>query len=67
MTVTNEAPQVTPVLPDGAPSSEVIVKATGLKTHFPVRSRGLPPPTIAYVKAAEGVSLTINEGQTLGL
>jgi peptide/nickel transport system ATP-binding protein len=50
-----------------ADSDGAIVRAKGLKTHFPVRSRGLLPRTIGYVKAVDGIDLTINPGETLGL
>jgi peptide/nickel transport system ATP-binding protein len=45
----------------------VVVRVGDLKTHFPVRSRGLLPRTIGYVKAVDGIDLTINAGETLGL
>jgi peptide/nickel transport system ATP-binding protein len=48
-------------------SNGAIVKAIGLKTHFPVKSRGLLPRTIGQVKAVDGIDLTINPGETLGL
>ncbi len=47
--------------------SGVVVRVTDLKTHFPVRSRGLLPRTIGYVKAVDGIDLSINAGETLGL
>ena len=51
-----------------SPASDgAIVRAKGLKTHFPVKSRGLLPRTIGYVKAVDGIDLTINAGETLGL
>ena len=37
------------------------------KTYFPVRSRGLFPRTIGQVKAVDGIDLSINAGETLGL
>jgi peptide/nickel transport system ATP-binding protein len=55
-----------PEVADGA-SDDVIVAARDLKTHFPVRSRGLLPRTIGYVKAVDGIDLTINAGETHGL
>src|SRR3954471_13140518 len=70
MTMINEAPEASSApVPDAprAMSDKVIVSATGLKTHFPVRSRGFLPRTIGYVKAVDGVDLMINEGETLGL
>jgi oligopeptide transport system ATP-binding protein len=43
-----------------------LLKVTGLKTHFPVRG-GLLSRTKAWVKAVDGVDLTVHRGQTLGL
>jgi oligopeptide transport system ATP-binding protein len=43
-----------------------LLKVTGLKTHFPVRG-GLLSRTKAWVKAVDGVDLTVRRGQTLGL
>src|SRR5262245_47985786 len=67
---TDETPAAGPA-PAEAPakpsSNGVVVRATDLKTHFPVRSRGLLPRTIGFVKAVDGVDLTINAGETLGL
>src|SRR3954451_6641832 len=50
-----------------AATANSIVRVTDLKTHFPVRSRGLLPRTVGYVKAVDGIDLMINEGETLGL
>ncbi len=55
-----------PIAPDTA-SSGSVVKVTGLKTHFPVRSRGLLPRVVGYVKAVDGIDLDIGAGETLGL
>jgi len=44
-----------------------ILRVTGLRTHFPVRSRGLIPRTVGYVKAVDGVDLRVGPGETLGL
>jgi len=44
-----------------------ILEATGLQTHFPVRSKGLLPRTIGQVKAVDGIDLRIDAGETLGL
>jgi oligopeptide/dipeptide ABC transporter ATP-binding protein len=35
--------------------------------HFPVRSRGVISRTVGHVKAVDGVSLTLDAGQSLGL
>ncbi len=44
-----------------------VLRVTDLHTHFPVRSRGIIPRTVGYVKAVDGVDLSIPAGQTLGL
>jgi peptide/nickel transport system ATP-binding protein len=44
-----------------------ILKVTDLHTFFPVRSRGILPRTVGYVKAVDGVDLSIPPGETLGL
>ena len=43
-----------------------LVEARGLKKHFPVR-RGVLRRTVGYVQAVDGVDLTIERGETLGL
>jgi peptide/nickel transport system ATP-binding protein len=50
-----------------AATADSIVRVTDLKTHFPVRSRGLLPRTVGYVKAVDGIDIAINAGETLGL
>ncbi|MEW6379034.1 MAG: ABC transporter ATP-binding protein [bacterium] len=49
-----------------APSSESILKVKDLRKYFPVR-QGLWSKTRAFVKAVDGLSFTINHGETLGL
>jgi peptide/nickel transport system ATP-binding protein len=51
---------------DGHDGREVL-EVTALRTYFPVKSRGLIPRTIGYVKAVDGVDLHIAAGETLGL
>jgi microcin C transport system ATP-binding protein len=51
-----------PVPPDAA----TILQAEDVKVHFPIR-RGLLRRTVGFVKAVDGVSLTIREGETVGL
>ena len=41
-------------------------RAEGVQVHFPIR-RGLLRRTVGHVKAVDGVSLTIREGETVGL
>ena len=43
-----------------------LLEVEGLKKHFPVR-RGLFSRTVGQVYAVDGISFTINEGETLGL
>jgi peptide/nickel transport system ATP-binding protein len=45
---------------------ETLLKVTDLKKHFPV-GRGLLGKATGYVKAVDGVSFTINTGESLGL
>ena len=49
-----------------APATPVLLEATGLKVHFPIR-RGVFRRTVGHVKAVDGVSLAIHEGRTLAL
>jgi oligopeptide/dipeptide ABC transporter ATP-binding protein len=49
-----------------AAPAEPILEATGLKTYFPVR-RGVLQRTAGYVRAVDGVDLSIVPGETLGL
>jgi len=44
-----------------------ILRVTDLRTYFPVRSRGLIPRVIGQVKAVDGISLSLNTSETLGL
>jgi oligopeptide/dipeptide ABC transporter ATP-binding protein len=43
-----------------------LLEVENLKKHYPIR-RGLLRRTAGYVHAVDGVSFTINEGETLGL
>src|SRR5437667_12072708 len=45
---------------------EPVVEVRGLKTWFPVRS-GVIGRIAGYVRAVDGVDLTISQGETLGL
>ncbi len=56
-----EAPFAAP-----AASAPVLLEATDLKVHFPIR-RGIFRRTVGYVKAVDGVSLAVREGRTLAL
>ncbi len=46
--------------------AESIVRAENLKTYFPIRG-GILQKTVGYVKAVDGISLSIKKGETLGL
>lgn len=46
--------------------SKVLLEVTNLKKHFPIY-RGVFKKVVGHVKAVDGVSFTINEGETLGL
>ena len=52
-----------------SPSSRELLRVVDLKKHFPVKARrlGLFSHTVGQVKAVDGVSLTLAEGETLGL
>jgi microcin C transport system ATP-binding protein len=57
--------------PRGAPApipadAATILEARDIRVHFPIR-RGLLRRVVAEVKAVNGVSLTLREGETLGL
>ena len=57
--------------PRGRPASvksaaPEILRGTNIKVHFPIK-RGLLRRTVGMVKAVDGVSLSIREGETLGL
>jgi len=49
-----------------APQPEVLVRVDDLKMHFPIR-RGLLQRTVGFIKAVDGVSFEIRQGETLGL
>jgi peptide/nickel transport system ATP-binding protein len=54
--------------PEAATSKtgELLLDVRDIRKYFPVK-RGLLRRTIGHVKAVDGVSFTINEGETLGL
>src|SRR5262245_49592376 len=43
-----------------------ILEVTDLKKHFPIK-KGLFSRTVGYVRAVDGVSFSVNEGEVLGL
>ncbi|MEJ2761295.1 MAG: ABC transporter ATP-binding protein, partial [Gammaproteobacteria bacterium] len=54
----------------GRPAAEAVggslLKVTDLKVHFPIR-RGVFRHTVGYVRAVDGVSIEIREGQTVAV
>ncbi|MDB5380551.1 MAG: microcin transporter ATP-binding protein, partial [Rhodospirillales bacterium] len=49
-----------------APGAPVVLEAERIKVHFPIR-RGLLRRKVGEVRAVDGVSLTLRQGETLGL
>jgi len=47
--------------------SDILLEIKDLKVHFPIRSQSLIGGVTKYVKAVDGVSFCIMEGETLGL
>jgi microcin C transport system ATP-binding protein len=52
--------------PPPNPSAPTVLEAGGLKVWFPIK-RGLFRKTVGYVKAVDGVDVTVRAGQTLGV
>jgi oligopeptide/dipeptide ABC transporter ATP-binding protein len=48
-------------------ASKTLVEVRDLKMHFPLTSGLLIQRTVGYVRAVDGVSFSINRGETLGL
>ena len=48
------------------PSAKSILKAEDLKVWFPIK-KGFLRRTVGYVKAVDGISLDVREGQTVGV
>ena len=46
--------------------SEPLLQVSGLYKHFPIR-KGLFSRTVGHVHAVDGVSFSIDQGETLGL
>ncbi len=52
--------------PVADPSAKSILKAEDLKVWFPIK-KGFLRRTVGYVKAVDGISLDVREGQTVGV
>src|SRR3712207_6560944 len=48
-------------------SSEVLLDVRDLKMHFPINEGIVVQRQVGAVKAVDGISLSINQGETLGL
>ena len=48
-------------------NSKLLLEVKDLKMHFPIKRGFFAARTVGYVKAVDGVSLFIREGETLGL
>ena len=57
-------PRGAPLAVDGA--AEEVVSCDDLKIHFPIKA-GVIRRTVGHVKAVDGVTLSIREGQTVGI
>ncbi len=55
-----------PAVQAGGAGKETLLKVDDLKVHFPIH-RGFFKRVVGQVRAVDGVSLSINEGQTLAL
>lgn len=61
------AAKVTPGTSAGTVGKRVLVEVRGLKKYFPIKSGIVFQREVAAVKAVDGVSFDIYEGETLGL
>jgi peptide/nickel transport system ATP-binding protein len=52
--------------PDGGSGGQVLLEVRNLKKYFPIQ-RGVMRHVVGQVKAVDGVSFTLHEGETLGL
>jgi oligopeptide transport system ATP-binding protein len=67
MTVDQSLPASTPtVTPQPNGRTGALVQVENLKMHFPIR-RGLLQRTVGAVKAVDGVTFDVQQGETLGL
>jgi oligopeptide transport system ATP-binding protein len=48
-------------------SAEILLETQDLKLHFPIEEGLLFKKTVGHIRAVDGVSFSINQGETLGL
>jgi len=48
------------------PSAPTVLEASGVRVWFPIK-RGVLKHTVGHIKAVDGVSVTVREGQTVGI
>jgi len=53
-------------MPDQLSQNELLLEVNDLKKYFPIQ-RGFLRRTVGYVRAVDGISFYINQGETLGL
>lgn len=53
-------------MPESTATERVLLEVKDLKKHFPIK-RGVVSRTVGHVKAVDGVSFYVREGETLGL
>ncbi|MBI5889045.1 MAG: ABC transporter ATP-binding protein [Deltaproteobacteria bacterium] len=58
--------EILPIISTPPDMRETLVKAAGLKTYYPIR-KGLLKRVTGYVKAVDGIDLTMKKGSTLAL
>lgn len=51
---------------DANTNTQPLLEVTGLKTYFPIK-KGIMRKVVGHVKAVDGVDLTLQKGETLGL
>jgi microcin C transport system ATP-binding protein len=51
---------------DRDPDAPVVMEGDDVKVHFPIQ-RGLLKRTVGYIKAVDGVDVTVRRGQTVGV
>ena len=54
-------------MPDATPHTAALLQVENLKVHFPLPGAGLLRRSAGAVKAVDGVSFSLNAGETLGL